>query len=374
MTEPYGPGDTSIPEWTSPTGAGVPAPPPMPPGAMPPPPMPGQMPPGPGQRANYAAPAGTPTYRSWQPGIMPLRPLTFGDFLALPFKAMRYNRTVVIGGPLAFTLLASLAAGIAIWMMAVDPAFGLFSTTPATVGTDLPRGDTWLALLVAGLLSILADVLARAIVAPGVSRAILGERITLSTAWGMVRPRLWRVIGLYGTAMAVSAILLGVFFTLIALSAINNSTGALAIVLIIGIPLMIAGVFLYEVGMGVAVPLIVLERGGVFASIRRTARLLRGRFWWTVLIAFVAGLLVNVAASTLQFAAQIVGSIALFASPGNSGAVIFAVSYGVGILISSLLTYAYIGSTFAFVYVDLRIRHEGFDADLAEAAEARARR
>jgi len=51
--------------------------------------------------------------------------------------------------------------------------------------------------------------------------------------------------------------------------------------------------------------------------------------------------------------------------------VIFAVAGVVGAVLTYVFTYAYMGSIYAFIYIDARIRHEGFDLDLARAAEAR---
>jgi len=368
MTQPYGPGDPSIPEWTSPTGGGAPPPAPAP-GAPPPP----TMPPSASPRPGTAGP--TPTYRSWQPGIMPLRPMTFGDFLSFPFRAMRYNRAVVVGGPLTMTLLTLLATGLAVWVLVTDPSFdAIFSTTATSY--PAPRGETILALIVAALLWLLTDALSRAIVAPGVSRAILGERITLGQAWSALRSRFWRIVGLYAVATAFAAIAVVALVLFIGLATLDPSGGAVAGLIIIVLPLAIATALVYQIGMGVAAPMIVLERGGVFASIRRTFRLLRGRFWWTVLIAFVAGILVNIASQIVQFAGQIAVIAVSAIAPDNVGLLIAVgvVIVALAVVVSSILTYSYLGSTFAFVYVDLRIRHEGFDVDLAEAAEARARR
>ncbi len=63
-------------------------------------------------------PAGAPqqpalTYRSWQPGIVALRPLPFGDFITVPFKAMRFNRAVMVGGPLLLFTVSALLTGLA---------------------------------------------------------------------------------------------------------------------------------------------------------------------------------------------------------------------------------------------------------------------
>jgi hypothetical protein len=301
--------------------------------------------------------------------------MTFGDFLSFPFRAMRYNRAVVIGGPLTMTLLTMIVTGIAVWALVSDPAF-TFLYDYSNASTAPPRGETYLALVLAALLWLLTDALSRAIVAPGVSRAILGERISLGQAWSQLRSRFWRVIGLYAVATGAGAVALVAFFLLIGLAALDPSGGAVVGIVVIGVPAAIGMALLYQIGMGVAAPMIVLERGGVFASIRRTFRLLRGRFWWTVLIAFVAGLLIGIASQIVQFVGQFAIIAVSAIAPQNVGLliVVAVVIVALSVIISSILTYSYLGSTFTLVYVDLRIRHEGFDVDLAEAAEARARR
>jgi hypothetical protein len=300
--------------------------------------------------------------------------MTFGDFLAYPFKAIRYNKAVVVGGPLACSLAATLVTIVALWLFFTDPGF--INLDPYSTPTTDIRLETILALLVAGLLWFLADAFARAIVAPGVARAVLGERISLGEAWRVMRARFWPILGLYGLATLITAIPIAIFIALIGVAAVNESGGGLAGVLLLGIPLLLAGGIVYTVVMGVAVPLIVLERGKVFASVRRTIALVKGRFWWTVLITFVASVLINIASSIVQYAVQFAGLIVLAVAPdAELVAMVAIVATGaLAVLVAAILVYSYMGSLFTFVYIDLRIRHEGFDSDLAEAAEARAGR
>jgi hypothetical protein len=365
MTDTYGPGDSSIPAWTAPTEA-----PPMgPPHAG------GRGPATVG--ATYGPPPGraTPTHRSWQPGIMALRPATFGDFMSLPFKAIRYNRAVVIGGPLACFLVVGLVTSLATWMLFTDLGIGnLFDGLPSD-GTGL-RGETIAALALAGVMWLLSDAFARGIVAPGVARAVLGERISLGQAWGVLRARVWPVLGLYSLATAAMLIPVAICVGLMALASQDNTGVAMLGVMIVALVLLVPLALLYSVMMGVALPLVVLERGGVIASARRTFALIKGRFWWSVLIAFVASMLISVVTQVLSTALQFGGMLilALLPSASESATLVFLTAAAlVTYLFTAVLDSCYLGTTFTIVYIDLRIRHEGFDADLAEAAEARAR-
>lgn len=371
MTETYGPGDPSIPAWTPPTEAPPIAPSDPPPLGTQPPPV---------ARPNYGPPPGTstPTHRSWQPGIIPLRPMTFGDFLAYPFKAIRYNKAVVIGGPLICYLIVALAMGIALWLLFVDIGTDFFSYEYTATSTPIsgPRGETILALVVTGILLLLSEVVSRAIIAPGIARAVLGERISLGTAWSMLRKRMGPLLGLYGLSALAMIVPTVIFIALYALALTDDSGAGALLLLFVGFPVMFIVALAYNIFIGVAVPVIVLERGTVTGAFGRTFRLIKGRFWWTVLITFVVSLLVGIASSILLNAVQVIGMIAVVAVPDSTvlGIAILAISMTLSYLVSLVVQTSFIGSTFNFIYIDLRIRHEGFDADLAEAAEARARR
>lgn len=361
MTDTYGPGDTSIPAWAAPTDAPPVAPAPTAAGAA---------------GAAYGPPPNRamPTHRSWQPGIMPLRPATFGDFLSLPFKAIRYNRAVVFGGPLACFLVVGLVTALAMWMLFTDLGISnLFDGLPSE-STGL-RGETIVALALAVALWLLSDAFARGIVAPGVARAVLGERISLGQAWGLLRARAWPVLGLYGLSTAAMLVPLAIIVGLVVLASQDSTGVAVLGVFVLILVLLYPVALLYSVFMGVALPLIVLERGGVMASARRTFSLIKGRFWWSVLIAFVASSLIGVVSGVLSNVLQFGGMIilAFLPSASETAALVFlTASTLVSYLISAVLDSCYLGATFTIVYIDLRIRHEGFDADLAEAAEARA--
>jgi hypothetical protein len=117
----------------------------------------------------------------------------------------------------------------------------------------------------------------------------------------------------------------------------------------------------------------VLGQKGAWASIRRTLKLIRGRFWWSVLIIGLTAFLVNIATGILQQLLSFVATIALFIGVAGEW---FAMAIFVGVIvlgavISYVVMYAYMGCVYALVYIDARIRHEGFDLDLARAAEAR---
>lgn len=309
-----------------------------------------------------------PTYRSWQPGIIPLRPLSFGDFLSVPFKAMRYNRAVILGAPLLFTVASTVLVLVTLWVVFTDPQLGLMNPNPPLSGIS-GMSITLIAVSIAG--ALLADVFSSSIIAPGVARAVLGERIGIGTAWKQVRRRLGSLLLLYLVTTTIFVVIVGIAVTLLVVTDASPSAIVGAVLLMLAlIPIgIVVGVF-----QGVARAMIVLEGIPMVAALRRLMRLITGRFWWSLLIVFVAAVLINVAASILQYVGQFAALAVTLFAPENL--LVFAIAlfvvYGVAYVISLVMVYAYLGSTFALIYIDLRMRREGFDLELARAAEARA--
>ena len=362
-------------EWATPGSLGepsvgqVPDAPPAAPGAAPGVPA-GYAPPAP--TVLLAAPqvAATPTFRSWQPGIIPLRPLSFGEFLSVPFKAMRYNRAVVIGGPLVCVGTAMVLLAAAMWLAFTDPSLALLSPEGQLQGIQT---STVVVAIAAFVALILADAAASAIVAPGVARAVLGERISLGDALRTLGPRVGQLLLLWliSTAIVMLALVPGGIALVIGINSGDGATIALGFLAMVGLGLVVSlPVYLIT---AIARCVIVLERKGAVSSIRRTIGVIRGRFWWTVLIVGVTGAIISIITGIFQQLLSIVGSIALAIgfSGAWAGTAVFVLVTVFAAVISYVLTYAYMGCVYVLVYIDARIRHEGFDLDLARTAEAR---
>jgi len=327
----------------------------------------------PPQTAQTGVTSPAPTFRSWQPGIIPLRPLSFGDFLSVPFKAMRFNRAVVIGGPLLFTLASTALAVTSLWLLFNDPQLGLLSPSLATSGIS---PETVIVGVLALIAVLLADVLSSTIIAPGVARAVLGERITLRFAWDQVRAKFWSIVLLYlVTTIAITVVIVIAAIPLIAAVVAENTAAIVLSALLVAAILVPAG-FVVTLITGLARPIIVLEKIGIFAALARSWRLIKGRFWWSVLIVFVTVILINIVTSVLQTGGQIVATMTGLIAPENTVVLMIAffVLYGLAMVVAFVVTYSYMGSVFTLMYIDMRMRHEGFDLDLARAAEARNHR
>ncbi len=370
MAEKYGPEDSAVPAWEAPTGGPAAEPPrwsaPSPAGP--------RMPPGTqGPAPSGAQQAGIPTFRSWQPGFMPLRPLQLGDFISLPMKAIQANRAVIVGGPLLCMLVTLLTLSVAVWLVVVDLYNVLFGYT--SFSFSMLTGDTILAIVIALVVLILADAAARIFIIPGVSRAILGERITLARAWEITRPRVLHVLLLYFFVILIAfGGMVVLSLVIAALVGAGGSAGAGFLVVLIVLA-MIPFTFMATVIIDVAVTAVVLEKASAGAALGRAFSLIRGNAWRLTGCMLVIQLIVSV----ISQVASTVPSIALTAATGTSPspgvvAVVSIVASWITLLVYSLINYSFLGTVTTLMYVDLRIRNEGFDVDLARAAEAAARR
>ncbi|MDE0573822.1 hypothetical protein ON058_10410 [Demequina sp. B12] len=299
--------------------------------------------------------------------------MSFGDFLSAPLKAMRFARGPVLGAPVLLTVFSVAVMLVAMWSYFGDPALAIL---PAG---DVPASLSGLTIVlgIIALASIFAtDVLAGAFVAPGVSRAVMGEKLSVGGAWALVKRRLGSLIVLY---LVAGALMLGVMVLaflpmLLALAGdpaagVAGLTISMALLFIVALP----AFFMITMFQGIARAIIVMENVSFRAAFRRTRLLIKGRFWWSVLIVFVCAVLISVIAGIFQSVGQFGAIFVVLFMPESEIAVIlaFVVLYGLTYIVSLALTYMYMGGVYALIYIDARMRHEGFDMDLARAAEAR---
>ncbi len=292
-------------------------------------PLPGQPsgwpvgPPGPQNQWRWNAAA--------KPGIIPLRPLAVGEILDGTFAAIRTNPGATIGITLASAAVVETASTVI--TISTDNA----STAAGVVGTVATfLLDLVLGLFLAGVLSVV------------VSEATLGSRIGPTDAVRRLAPRLAGLVGL--TAVVALAIALGTLALLI---------GAVVI-----------GVYL-----SLATPVYVLEGGSLRQALRRSMTIVRGSWWRTFGILLLASLVALLLSAVFAIATGLV----VAAAPGVFGDFLNGdlttsghIVEGLGNLLATTVSAPIMSGAVVLIYVDLRIRREGLDVTLSEAARARS--
>ena len=328
-----------------------------------------------------SAPGWTPPPK---PGLIPLRPLEFGTVLGASFQVLRRNPRPTFGAALLLNaLVVFLSTGIStvIIISGVDRA-----SRASLADSDIIFAGTFALALVATLLavgiSIVAQALLQGIISIEVSRATLGEKLTLRQLLAVGRGRWWALIGwtvILGAAIGIA------FGVLIALS-----LGFF----IVGEPAAIAGgvVFLILGGLGLAVvtvwlstklafvpAAIIIERLPLGVAIRRSWSLVRGAFWRIFGTLLLVTVMVNIAASVVTTPFQFAASFAIpLVNPAGQietdftlfivlNLVVVAITAVVGAIGAVLTT----GAT-SLLYIDRRMRTEGLDLELQRYIELRA--
>jgi hypothetical protein len=325
-------------------------------------------------------PYGQPRYMAPpKPGIVPLRPLMFGEIMDGSFQAIRRNPKAMLGAAvLAQSLTAILAAvitavtatsmgSIEAWAESASPA------EAASLGVGF-----FSAFLVVGLLTLLISaVLQGAMVVP-VARAILNRRTGFRQMWALSRSRAGALVRLALLLVAAGILAFGLLAALaVALVSSMEGTGALLL-----IPLVLASIALsiwIAVKLMVAPAAVVIEELGALAGLRRSWELTRANWWRILGITLVVSILVGVISQVVMIPVSLLaGFLTTFTDPlgGGGDAAATAVALGVvtavlGALVGAL-GYAFQTSVMALLYMDLRMRKDGLDITLLRLAESGA--
>ena len=389
--QPSGPGD----------GTGVPpVPPPAPPWGQPAPPQnpwerqgqqwgtPGFPPPGqqgqpgqpwgtpgfppPGQQGQPGQPWGAfPQQGQWapppKPGVIPLRPLGLGELLDGAFQACRKNPAATFGTAL---LIQAVVAVLTLFFVrnvvspvVLDEDFG---TAGQAVGPVLTSGT----LLT--IVSVIGVLLLQGMLVVPVARSILNLKTGFAQTWKLSGRRLLPLAGL-GVLLTV-ILIAGVVAFAVALVLVVDTLGPAGVaVVIVGVLALIAVAVWLAVKLALAPAALVLEPAGVFASIRRSWQLTRGNFWRSFGILALTLLLVTIVSSVISTpVGLLLGLVGAFGSGGEAGpaAAVALVALNVAVTaFFSAIGYAFQAAVTSLLYVDLRIRREGFDIALMKEQE-----
>jgi hypothetical protein len=362
--QPWGP-----PAWQRPWGLPGSAYP-GPPGAnYPGPGHPHQGPPYPQPR--YAAPP--------KPGIVPLRPLMFGEIMDGSFQTIRRNAKAMLGASLLAQSLAAILTAVLMAASATSTGSIEAWVENASPGdlTSLGLGFAVALVLVSVLTLFIASVLQGAMVVP-VARSILNRPTGFRQMWALARPRAGALIRL--AALLMAAGLLAVL--LMAAAAVALMAGMEGMGVLLLIPLFLGFVALYVwlyIKLLVAPAAVVVEELGALDGLRRSWDLTRANWWRILGITLVVGIMVGIITQVVMIPVSLLPPlVAGFLSPHGGSGQDMAIAVAVGIVTAVLgalagaLGYAFQTSVMALIYMDLRMRKDGLDISLLRMLESGA--
>lgn len=330
----------------------------------------------PGPPSNPLSPYGQPRYVAPpKPGIVPLRPLMFGEILDGAFQTVRRNPAAMLGAGIIAQGLGSVISALA-----QTGAVAGWSPEPWLEGIG-PSEAVALGLGVAGvgillmLLTVLISVVMQGAMAVPVARSLLNRPTGFRRMWSLSRSRTGALLGLAGLMiLGVAAVVaVSVVATMSLVGSMEGAAAGVLVLLFLG--LMIVLVWL-AVRFLVAPAAIVVEEIGVFAGLRRSWQLTRGNWWRLLGITLVVGLLVGVLTQIVLMPVSLLGTgigSTVFAQGGEGETQTVQVAVTVvSAVVTALVAavgYAFQTSTVALVYLDLRMRKDGLDLSLMRQLE-----
>ncbi|MFB4306053.1 hypothetical protein [Actinomadura sp. GTD37] len=293
---------------------------------------------------------------------VPFRPMSISEMLDGAIAGIRRRPRTTLGLAVAISTVIQVTSSVAAYFFIGDEARD--EVTPDVLLESLGAQVT---LTVLGLvLSAFGILLMAGLVAPILGRELVGLPMAPRQAWRDARPRLGRLAGAAAAVMGVSlgALVLPVlpFFALIAVDA-HPVFGVLAG--IIGFPVGIGLMVWLYILFVQAVPAVVLERQTVAGALRRAVTLSKGRWFrtcGTLLLAMLVTVFMGFFALRIPF---LIVQLMFFGDASGSGATMGALAVDtLGRIVSWSVVLPFDAGVITLLYMDRRMRREGFDLDL----------
>jgi hypothetical protein len=232
-------------------------------------------------------------------------------------------------------------------------------------------------------LSLLVTAVLQGIISLEVSRATIGEKLTVRGLWRLARGRVGALIGwslLVGAAVFVALVVIVVIVSLII--AFGGDAG-LVVGIILAVVAALAGVVLYAwlaTKLSLVPSALVLERLPLRRAVARSWTLTTGySYFWKalgaqLLVAFIVQTAAQVVSVPISILISVGGTLINPNADQTAFVVVLAAGYvlaGIVSLVFGALAAVAQSAVAALIYIDYRMRKEGLDLDLTRFVEAR---
>jgi hypothetical protein len=295
---------------------------------------------------------------------IPLRPLGVSEILDGAVTYIRRNPRATLGMSAILTSVVEILIALAQYFVIGSQARN--EVTPRV----LARSFGWAFLTFTGGLVLTAYVvlLLGGLLAPVMARTLAGRATSFGQAWRIARPCVPRLLG--AATIVLGAVVLAVALPLAPVTAavaVGAPDGVQAVTGILGVPLAFVMMVFGYVWLAFATPILIMERRGVIASLRRSAEIVRGRWWRTFGVLFLS-LLITALAEFVVIPAPftVAQRIALAIRPEPGGWLLVGLlAFGaLGRIIAGTLVNPFNAGVISIVYADRRMRREAFDLEL----------
>jgi hypothetical protein len=339
--------------------------------------FPPPSPQGPGQGGNpYGArpfPQGPMYQAPPKPGVIPLRPLGLGEILDGAFQACRRNPMATFGS--AILLQAVVALMTVLLLGNVVSSFEVLESETATTDSIIAAvAGFGVAATITGVVSAVALLVLQGILVIPIARAVINQRTSFGQAWRIARGRILPLLGfgLLSFAAGLVGLVLVVGISALAVVGLEEYSALVIVPLALGAVALLVWV---STKIVVAPATLMLEGTGPWTSVKRSWALTRGNWWRTFGIVLLTSLIVSIIASVistpLTFAVSLVFGFSASASatPDALDSIPLLLATQAITALFSAIGYAFQAGVTSLLYVDLRIRREGFDVVLMREHE-----
>jgi hypothetical protein len=308
-----------------------------------------------------------------KPGIVPLRPLTFGDIFDGAFKAVRFNPKSMVG--LSALVLGAFLVPSAVLTIVVD---NLMKGSLDTSGTEaeVALSEFFITIPALGVqivFSVLATGLLSGLLIQVVGQAVLGRKPDLGQTWRSTRGRLPALLVLSFLTLLFIILLIVVLIGPGVVMLANGDLGAGLSLIFLGFLGFIVAILALSAKISLAAPAIVLEGHGVFAGLRRSFTLTKGVAFWRVLgITILASIIAQIIGSLLGLPFYIIGEVIKSTSGPDSASGLVGVTFvtHLGTLLTGAITTPWVAAVTGLLYIDRRMRLEALDVVLLREAQS----
>lgn len=301
-----------------------------------------------------------------RPGIIPLRPLGLGDILDGAVKSFRRNPRSTSGISALVNAIAILPAVLLVGLV----ASGTWLTSS---GASAVIDSTAFSALLLAAGTLFATMVLIGLLSYAVAEAALGRKPDIAETWRAVRRRVPTLVALQ--LLIALALVLPLGLLVLVLVLLSNAPAAVVLVVAL---LLAAAAAVWSAWLGtrtlLAAPVLVLEKRGVFASLKRAWSLSRGAFWRLLGVALVAWFMAMVVFWVIQAPLMIAGTLILSLADPTPGPALFfgALNVNLATLLACTVVTPFVAAVTCLQYIDVRMRREGFDLVLIRAASGRS--
>ncbi|MBD8702446.1 glycerophosphoryl diester phosphodiesterase membrane domain-containing protein [Frigoribacterium sp. CFBP 13712] len=321
-----------------------------------------------------------------KPGLVPLRPLTFGEILGASFQVFRRNPRTTFGTALLAQVVVAIVTAGAVGAATFAAFDRIESARPSDLETVTSGAIALILLsaLVPAALSLVVSSVLQGLFVLETSRQIRGERLRLGGLLALARGRIGALIGWSALVALATIVALAVVAAIVTLGVVIGTGPSIGIGIGAGL---LAGLGATALGVWLTVRLclvpstLMLERTTLRTAVARSWSLVRGDFWRTFGIVALVFVMIQVAAQVVATPFSILFALlgGTLAPTGDTldptSLVVTGIGYLLTILVTSVVTA--IGSvvqaaSVGLVYVDRRMRLEGLDLELARSMDEHA--